>query len=460
MTAPAPNPLIATPDNSTPWYAGITIIEGIVEVKNGIESGSWVSTTIGSLGVAIDATLFVLNPIAATTSWVVAAIIEHVEFLSEALDWLAGDPEQAAANAQTWRNIAAHLRQAAEEYDAAVKREVALWIGEAADAYRTSAETERLALVGYAEAADAKASAVELSGAVVLTVRTLVRDLIADFVATAVARAPMWTAGEVLTLGGATPWVTAEVSSLAARWALKISRLLEDLVSSLDQLAALVRRVDEYTIELDGRPRAGGVDAGRGPDGHGLPSGGRPWDDLPGSAPGEGIPGFVPPPPHSGRPDLPTKALDPYFEGETDPKRAAEIFGSEVKGVRYLTPVQAERYRVFVQDGKLYHINGVPVDTRAAESLHGGGGRAIFVMDSQGNLYLSTFHERGYFHHSSLLGGRPVAGAGEMVVENGRIVEMTDKSGHYQPPPEFRQQVLDVLAAEGVDVSTIEVRSW
>ena len=264
----------------------------------------------------------------------------------------------------------------------------------------------------------------------------------------------------VLTLGGATPWVTAEVSSLAARWALKISRLLEDLVSSLDQLAALVRRVDEYTIELDGRPRAGGVDAGRGPDGHGLPSGGRPWDDLPGSAPGEGIPGFVPPPPHSGRPDLPTKALDPYFEGETDPKRAAEIFGSEVKGVRYLTPVQAERYRVFVQDGKLYHINGVPVDTRAAESLHGGGGRAIFVMDSQGNLYLSTFHERGYFHHSSLLGGRPVAGAGEMVVENGRIVEMTDKSGHYQPPPEFRQQVLDVLAAEGVDVSTIEVRSW
>jgi len=164
----------------------------------------------------------------------------------------------------------------------------------------------------------------------------------------------------------------------------------------------------------------------------------------------------------TGRPDLPTKALESRYWGETDAARAREIFGVDnTRGVQYLSPEEAEAYRVFVHKGKLYNVNGELVNTADAASLHhGGAGRAIFVMDSQGNLYLSTQHKIAEFHHSSFLAGRPVAGAGEMVVENGRILLLTDRSGHYQPPPEFQQQVLRVLAEEGVDVSTIDVRSW
>jgi hypothetical protein len=37
-----------------------------------------------------------------------------VKPLSEALDWLAGDPAQIAAQAQTWRNVAGSLQDRAD----------------------------------------------------------------------------------------------------------------------------------------------------------------------------------------------------------------------------------------------------------------------------------------------------------------------------------------------------------
>jgi hypothetical protein len=57
------------------------------------------------------------------------------------------------------------------------------------------------------------------------------------------------------TLGIASPWVIAQVSALAAKWSLKISQLLYDLLDSLRRLLAYVRQVDEYTAAFKARPR-------------------------------------------------------------------------------------------------------------------------------------------------------------------------------------------------------------
>jgi hypothetical protein len=54
----------------------------------------------------------------------VAWIIEHVKPLSQALDWLAGDPGQIAGHAQTWRNVASSLRDSAAAVDRAVRWDV------------------------------------------------------------------------------------------------------------------------------------------------------------------------------------------------------------------------------------------------------------------------------------------------------------------------------------------------
>lgn len=62
-----------------------------------------------------------------------------------------------------------------------------------------------------------------------------------------------------------------------------------------------------------------------------------------------------------------------------------------------------------------------------------------------------------WFHHSSFLGGKPVAGAGEMKVEHGRLVEIDDNSGHYTPHGEFLNQVLVQLQRDGADLGKLKV---
>jgi hypothetical protein len=89
--------------------------------------------------------------------------------------------------------------------------------------------------------------------------------------------------------------------------------------------------------------------------------------------------------------------------------------------------------------------------TRASSVFAGGEGKAIFVMDHDGNLFASTHQCIGKFHHTSFLAGQPVAAAGEMEVRNGEIVEMSRRSGHYHPSKEQLTQAATHLRSLGVE---------
>jgi hypothetical protein len=110
------------------------------------------------------------------------------------------------------------------------------------------------------------------------------------------------------------------------------------------------------------------------------------------------------------------------------------------------------------QNGQLRHIDGSVVDTRQAKSeWTQGGGRAIFVMDPHGNLYVSYEHSAGKIHHSTLSSGQPVTGAGELKVIDGRLIELTGNSGHYRPLRTNTRNVLAELADQGIDVGSIHI---
>jgi hypothetical protein len=79
----------------------------------------------------------------------------------------------------------------------------------------------------------------------------------------------------------------------------------------------------------------------------------------------------------------------------------------------------------------------------------------MFVMDRHGNLYASLEQHVGRLHHSSFLSGKPVAGAGELVVEDGVPKVISRKSGHYQPEPMHLEQVRDMLDEQGIDVTGV-----
>jgi uncharacterized protein YukE len=232
---------VANPDISADPWAGVWIAEDIETIYAGVKSGSWIDTTLGAVSAGLDALAFVSDPIGSLLQYGVAWIIEHVKPLSEALDWLAGDPGQISAHAQTWRNIAASLRERAGDLDRAVRWGTEEWKGAAADAYRTWTGQQKDAVGALAGAADTMAAITEGAGMLVAGVRMMVRDAIAVLV----SRLITYAAEEVFSLGFATPLVVEQVSTLCASWAARIAKWLKGLIRSLEHLRGLAGKMGE-----------------------------------------------------------------------------------------------------------------------------------------------------------------------------------------------------------------------
>jgi uncharacterized protein YukE len=241
------NPLIAAPSAAgpSPW-AGVWIAEDIEQIVHGVQTGSWIDGTLGTVSAGLDALAFMSDPIGGLLQYGIAWLIEHVRPLSEALDWLAGDPAQIAAHAQTWRNVAGSLRTDADDLIRAARFELSEWTGAAADAYQTWADRRTQTLTALARAADGMALITEGAGLLIGTVRTMVRDAIA----TVVSRLITYAAELLATAGLATPVVAEQVTTLCAAWGARIAHWLKSLIASLRKLGDATRRLGENIRNL------------------------------------------------------------------------------------------------------------------------------------------------------------------------------------------------------------------
>jgi hypothetical protein len=104
---------------------------------------------------------------------------------------------------------------------------------------------------------------------------------------------------------------------------------------------------------------------------------------------------------------------------------------------------------ITIDGGRLCTANGRPLNTRNMVTHFSGPGCAIYVVSEEGNLHVSS-HSVGHRHHSSLLAGGVVAGAGELRVKDGRLNWISNKSGHYQPDVFDLYQTLKLLESQGV----------
>jgi hypothetical protein len=93
----------------------------------------------------------------------------------------------------------------------------------------------------------------------------------------------------------------------------------------------------------------------------------------------------------------------------------------------------------------------VAVDTADSVTHFSGPGWEIFVVGANGEIHM-TSHKVSVIHHSSLLAGADVTLGGEMKVANGRIVEMTNKSGHYMPTADMFVQFLHWLDKDKINL--------
>lgn len=185
---------------------------------------------------ALDGLDAVMNPLDGLATSGIGWLIEHVWWLHEPLDALAGDPTQITAQAQTWHNVAAQLNAVAAGYRGEVAGGAPDWDGVAADAYRASVADYTARLESAAEMAERLSSVILLSGAGVATVRTWIRDKIAEFVWLVVQIAVLSAVVALLTAGGSLASGALQVIfraiELANRFVREISRLLDALADS------------------------------------------------------------------------------------------------------------------------------------------------------------------------------------------------------------------------------------
>jgi hypothetical protein len=146
---------------------------------------------------------------------------------------------------------------------------------------------------------------------------------------------------------------------------------------------------------------------------------------------------------------LKIKEMNEFFKGEEIPNNP----NNWLKGkstVKYFNEAERAELLLTVKDGKLYNTRGELSDTTDASTIWSGPNRAIYVMDENGNFYASE-QIRGKIHHSSILAGEPVAGAGEIEVSQGVLQYINRGSGHYETTPEMLQQTVNELRAKGLE---------
>ncbi len=235
------NPLVAEKHDSTTWHTGLTLIDDASSVYSGIESGSWIEGGIGALGAGLDLLTMAMNPVGTLISYGLNWLIEHVKPLQDALNHLAGDADQIAAYAQTWKNVGAAVAKAAGDLNVSVIQDTANWTGAAADTYRANIIDKVHHLDAATKCANAIGTVVQVVGVITGAVRALVRDMvtqaIGDFIQDALE--------EVFSLGLGTPVVVAQVVTQVAQWMEKISATIKKLINSVKALRPLMSKLEE-----------------------------------------------------------------------------------------------------------------------------------------------------------------------------------------------------------------------
>ncbi|WIX90727.1 DUF6531 domain-containing protein [Amycolatopsis sp. DG1A-15b] len=251
------NPLVAQKQDSTTWHTGISVVDDAVGAYDGISSGNWIEGGIAAIGAGMDLLTMAMNPVGTLISYGLNWLIEHVKPLQDALNHLAGDADQIAAYAQTWKNVGAAVGKAAQDLAATVQQDTANWAGAAADTYRAGIKKKLDHITAAATCANAISTVVEIVGVLTGMVRGLVRDMvtqaIGDFIQDALE--------EVCSLGLGTPVVVAQVVEQVSAWMEKIGAAIKKLINSVEKLRPLMNKLEEIfaavkkiMAELHGRP--------------------------------------------------------------------------------------------------------------------------------------------------------------------------------------------------------------
>lgn len=149
-----------------------------------------------------------------------------------------------------------------------------------------------------------------------------------------------------------------------------------------------------------------------------------------------------------------TRVTTAYAEGEEQAGMATDTAGGLVLGSDGAPVTGSYGWVMDPDDGTLYLF---PEDYARFLIDSTGEQKVLPLAQALTALRSGQTQNIAAYHHSTPLAGAPVAGAGLMTLDGGRITSVNDVSGHYRDEAEFVHQSLASLEGQGMDLSDTTV---
>lgn len=214
-------------------------------------------------------------------------IIDSVSFLREPIDKLDGDAPAVQTAVDAMKSITENLTYVAHGHREDIPS-LDDWQGEAAEAHRASMKLLHEELLGLAKVVEGLGTLAAVSGAMVITLRKIVRELVATAIGSiiiilaAAVAAAIWTFGASIAVG-----IAASVAAAIAvmiESARRITMLQEALGRQADRMGELEGIAENISGQLERFEKSTGGPGGGTSTGTRRPGGS-------GSYGGQGVPG-------------------------------------------------------------------------------------------------------------------------------------------------------------------------
>ncbi|WP_326837631.1 hypothetical protein VSH64_22550 [Amycolatopsis rhabdoformis] len=223
-------------DNLNSQTSGAGVLNDIASGLTDFRSKDWLNLGADAVTVGLDLLGVVMDPLGSLASAGVGWLIEHISFLKEGLDKLAGNPEAVSAKAVTWDNVSKQLEQSATQYDQAAAKVAPDFQGAGGTAYQNMAKGYAATLRGASGQAHAASIGMNVAAALVGTERGLIRDMISSFVGELIVKAIAALAASWCTFGGTIAAFIADTVIEGGILAEKISGRIAQVVEKLEKL--------------------------------------------------------------------------------------------------------------------------------------------------------------------------------------------------------------------------------
>ena len=248
MATDGTNPLVAQRQDTTSTLSGAGVFDDIEQLSEAINNKSWVSGTLAGVALGVDTIAYVSDPLATLMAWGIGWVFDHIQPFKDWLLQLAGDADQLRANGQTWKNVAATLKAAADNIERDVRSSFpdGSFTGSTATAYfaASGATTKGIAMTGALSGA--VGTAYDVCAVIIQFVHDFVRDAISQVVASILS----YAVELVASFGTAFPLVMEQISTKVASLMSGVSKRISALKESLSNLGAKLTNADQLLKSL------------------------------------------------------------------------------------------------------------------------------------------------------------------------------------------------------------------